>query len=118
MLLPIDEIKEATMPLHVSKFERRDNADRNELGLAALESCRANREIPGVISSLYYWVNPDEIAIITDAEPGAFGPGSGNAPVPRSVKAMFALSDLAKSTSYEAWADARAGTETYNVSQS
>ncbi|MFT5805358.1 MAG: hypothetical protein ACI9R8_002408 [Candidatus Paceibacteria bacterium] len=36
------------MPLHVSKYERRDNAPRNELGKAALEACRAAREVPGV----------------------------------------------------------------------
>ena len=106
------------MPLHVTKYERRDNADRNELGIVALEACRAAREQPGVTSSRYYWVNADEIAIVTDAEPGAWGPGSGNAPTPRSTKSMFALADLAKNTSTETWADARSGTETYDISQS
>ena len=106
------------MPLHVTKYARRDSAVRNELGIAALEACRATRENPGIISCLYYWINTDEIAIITDAEPGAWGPGSGNTPTTRSTKAMFALADLARSTSNETWADARAGTETYKVSQS
>ena len=106
------------MPLHVSKYERRDSANRNELGLAALELCRASRENPGVSSSLFYWINTDQIAIVTDAEPGAWGQGSGNTPQPRTTKAMFALSDLAKATSNETWADARAGSDTYKVSQS
>ena len=106
------------MPLHVNKYERRDNADRNELGLAALEACRAAKDNPGVTNSLFYWINPDEIAITTDAEPGAWGPGSGNALTSRNAKAMFALADLAKSTSSETWADARAGSETHKVSQS
>ena len=58
------------MPLHVSKLERLDGADRNDLALAALEACRAARTTPGVTSSRFYWVNPNEIAILTDAEPG------------------------------------------------
>ena len=106
------------MPLHIAKYERRDNADRNELGLAALEACRSARETAGVTDSRYYWANPDEIAIITDAEPGAWGQGSGNTPQPRATKALFALADLAKNTSTEIWADARSGTETYKVTQS
>ncbi len=106
------------MALHVSKYERRDGADRNELGIAALEACRSARETAGVIDSRYYWINPDEVAIITDAEPGAWGPGSANTPQPRATKALFALADLAKNTSLEVWADARAGSETYKVAQS
>jgi hypothetical protein len=106
------------MPLHVSKYERRDNAPRNELGKAALEACRAAREVPGVINSLYYWVNADEIAIMTNAEPGAWGPGSGHEPLVRGTKAMFGLADLARNTSYEAWADARSGTDTYDLGNS
>ncbi len=106
------------MPLHVTKYERRDSAERNDLGIAALESCRAARETPGVTSSRFYWVNTDEIAIITDAEPGAWGQGSGSTPLPRSVKALFTLANLAKNTSTETWADARAGSETYKISES
>ena len=106
------------MPLHVAKYERRDSADRNDLGLAALEACRGARETAGVISSRFYWINPDEIAIITDAEPGAWGQGSGNTPQPRAMKALFALADLAKNTSLEVWADARSGEETYKITQS
>ena len=106
------------MTLHVAKYERRDSADRNQLGVAALEACRAARENPGVLSSLYYWINTDEIAIITDAEPGAWGQGSGNTPTPRSLKALFALADLAKNTSSETWIDARGGSETYKASES
>ena len=106
------------MPLHVSKFERLDGADRNDLAQAALEACRAARATAGVTNSRFYWVNPNEIAILTDAEPGAWGPGSGNGPDPRNAKAIFVLSDLARQTVNETWVDARAGAETYNVSQS
>ena len=106
------------MPLHVSKYERRDNTDRNDLAQAALETCRSARETAGVNNSRFYWVNADEIAILVDAEPGAWGQGSGNEPQPRGMKALFALSALAKSTSSETWADARSGEQTYKVSQS
>ena len=106
------------MPLHVSKFERLDGADRNDLALAALEACRAARTTPGVTNSRFYWVNPNEIAILTDAEPGAWGPGSGNAPDTRNARALFALADLARQTVTESWVDARAGEETYKVSGS
>lgn len=106
------------MPLHVAKYERRDGTDRNDLALAALEACRSARETAGVANSRFFWVNPDEIAILTDAEPGAWGQGSGNAPQPRAMKALFDLADLARNTSLETWADARSGEETYKVSKS
>jgi hypothetical protein len=57
------------MPLHVAKYERRDNADRNELGIAALEACRSTKENAGVISSLYYWVNADEMPSLPTQNP-------------------------------------------------
>ncbi len=97
------------MPLHVSRFERFSGADRDQLGVAALEWCRSARESEGVNSSKYYWIDPNQIAIVTDAEPGAWGPGSNAQPNTRYVKAMFSLADLARNTSSETWADARAG---------
>lgn len=106
------------MPLHVAKYERRDSTDRNDLAQAALEACRSARESAGVTDSRFFWINPDEIAILTDAEPGAWGQGSGNTPQPRAMKAMFALADLARNTSVETWADARSGEETYKLSRS
>jgi hypothetical protein len=105
------------MPLHVAKYERRDHTDRTDLALAALEACRSARATAGVNSSRFYWVNPDEIAIVTDAEPGAWGQGSGNQPGSRAMKAMFELADLARNTSVETWADARSGEETFKISQ-
>jgi len=105
------------MPLYVSKFERLEGADRDSLALAALEACRAARTMPGVANSRYYWVNPNEIAILTDAEPGAWGPGSANTPDSRNAKALFALADLARQTVNETWVDARAGEENYKLSQ-
>lgn len=54
---------------------------------------------------------------MTDAEPGAWGAGSGNEPTSRNAKAIFALSDLARSTLNETWIDARVGEENYKLSQ-
>jgi hypothetical protein len=109
--------REKVMPLHVSKFERQAGADRNALGLAALEACRAARATAGVSDSRFYWVNPNEIAILTDAEPGSWGPGSGNGPDARNAKAGFALADLARQTVNETWVDARAGEENYKLTR-
>jgi hypothetical protein len=106
------------MPLHVNKYERLEGADRNALGLAALEACRAARSTPGVASSRFYWVNPNEIVILTDAEPGAWGPGSGNRPNARNAKALFGLFDLARQTVNETWVDARTGEENFKLTKS
>ncbi len=78
------------MPLHVGKFERFPSADRNELALAALEWCRAARASVGVKDSRFYWIDPNEIVVVTDAEPGAWGPGAGAEVSPQAAKAIFA----------------------------
>ena len=103
--------------LHVGKFERYSSADRNALAMAALEWCRAAREHDGVNDSRFYWIDPNEIAVVTDAEPGAWGPGSGSQLSERAAKAIFGLADLARSTSTETWADARSGAEMFNRAQ-
>jgi hypothetical protein len=103
------------MPLHVSKFERYSGADRDQLGDVALEWCRSARESEGVNSAKYYWVDPNQIAFVTDAEPGAWGPGADAQPNARFVKAMFSLADLARNTSTETWVDARAGSNVRQV---
>ena len=105
------------MPLHVGKFERFPSADRNELALAALEWCRAARASAGVKDSRFYWIDPNEIVVVTDAEPGAWGPGAGAEVSPQAAKAIFALADLARNTSTETWADARAGAEMFGRAQ-
>ena len=105
------------MPLHLSKHERRDGVDRDALGRAALTLCRANRATEGVRSSRFYWVNPDIVGFITDADPGAFGPASGNTPSADAAKAFFGFSDLARPISNETWGEAAAGEEVYRLSQ-
>lgn len=103
--------------LHVGKFERYPSADRTALALAALEWCRAAREHDGVNDSRFYWVDPNEIVVVTDAEPGSWGPGSGAELSARAAKAVFALADLARSTSTETWADARSGAAMFDNAQ-
>ncbi len=83
------------MPLHVGKFERFPSADRNDLALAALEWCRAARASEGVNDSRFYWIDPNEIVVVTDADPGAWGAGAGAEVSPQAAKALFALADLA-----------------------
>ena len=57
------------MPLHVTKHERFSGADRTELALAALEFCRAVNEVEGVDHSRFYWIDPNEIAILVEDQP-------------------------------------------------
>ncbi len=105
------------MPLHISKYEKFQTTSREDFAQAALEACRAAREQAGVINSRFYWANPNEIAILTDAEPGAWGPGSANDPSPRAARAMYAMADLAKGTMNETWVDARAGAANFEITK-
>jgi hypothetical protein len=105
------------MPLHVNKFERYESTDRNDLAMAALEVCRTSREAAGVNSARFFWVDPNEIAILTEADPGAWGPGSSAQPTHNAMAAFFALADLARNTFSETWADAKAGEDTYKLAQ-
>ena len=54
---------ELEMTLFVSKLQRRDAADRDALGRAIPNACRADKAIEGVRSTRFYWVNPDEVAL-------------------------------------------------------
>jgi hypothetical protein len=100
--------------LHVGRFERYSSTDRNAFALAALEWCRAAREHEGVNESRFYWIDPNVIAVVTDAEPGAWGNGSGAELSARGAKAIFDLADRARNTSSETWADARSGAEMFS----
>ncbi len=103
------------MPLHIGKWERRDSADRDAFARAALTSCRATKAQDGIRSSRFYWANADTVAIVTDAEPGAFGPGSARQPSSDEAKALFELSDLAHPVSFESLGEAKAGEDAYRA---
>ncbi len=105
------------MPLFVTKYERRDGTDRDALGRAALTLCRANRAIEGVRNSRFYWANTDTVAVLTDAEAGSYGQGSGTPPTADGAKAFFGMADLARQVSDETWGEAAAGEEVYRLSQ-
>jgi hypothetical protein len=105
------------MPLHVTKHERRDGADRNEFGKAALNICRVARSREGVRDARFYWAGWDTIGIVINADIGAWGPGSGGGgPVPEVAKATRAMSDLARMVSNETWGDAAVGEQAYLMS--
>ena len=106
------------MPLHVTKFERRDGVDRNEFGKGALNLCRVARSREGVRDARFYWANWDTVAVTVSAEPGAWGPGSGGgAPVPEVAKATAGMSDLGRMVYNETWGDAAMGEQAYLASK-
>lgn len=105
------------MPLHLVKWERREGAERDAFGNAALAVCRHARSIDGVRSARFYWANADTIGLVVDAEPGAWGPNSGNGPTPDAAKNMFHLSDLSRQVSSEFWVEAGQGEQTYRMSR-
>jgi hypothetical protein len=97
------------MPLQIAAFDRRDNADRADLGNAAFAFCKSVRASDGVNSSKFYWYGADTIVIITDAETSYFESPAH----PDVAKNGFALTDLARMTLNWRLADPRAGQETY-----
>jgi hypothetical protein len=98
--------------LVVTKWDRRDTASREELGLAALQLCRAQRARGHVTSSRFYWVTPDEVAIVDETEDraGYFSPAGEELGA-----ALFAMADLASLSFNEQWADAATGEAGYRA---
>lgn len=91
--------------------------DRDAFANAALTLCRNARASDGVRNSRFYWANIDTIAVLVEADPGAWGPGSGSQPTADGAKAFFAMSDLAHSRAQETWGEAGRGKETFRLSQ-
>lgn len=92
-------------------WERRDNADTIDFANAALAACRSIKARDDVISSRFYWYNPDTIVIWSEGEASAFE----MPPDPNGAKAVFALSDLSKNTMNWRLSDARFGEEIYRA---
>jgi hypothetical protein len=105
------------MPLHVTKWERRDGVDRDAFANGALAICRNARATDGVRNSRFYWATIDQIAVLVDADAGAWGPGSGTGPTPEGTKVFFGMSDVAHMRSQETWGDAGPGEEAYRMSK-
>jgi len=99
------------MPIQLGIWERRDNADRRELGNTALQLCRIIRKRDGITSSKFYWYTLDTVVILTEGETAALdAPGTAE-----SARALFDLGDLARVTKYWRLGEPRAGEETYRA---
>lgn len=94
------------MAILISRYERRDAADRDAMGRAALELCRACRAVEGYRSMRFYWTSADGIAFISDAESQEVFDRPGT---PDVLRAAFALSDLARNVGSERWTSAGEG---------
>ena len=101
--------------LHIAKYEMRSDADRNSFGLAALAVCKAAKSNDGVNDAKFFWVNPNLIGIIVDAEKGAWG--SDTDPTADVMRAFFDLADLSNQVSNEIWMSAGIGEERFKMTK-
>ena len=93
--------------LHISKWERQENASRDKLGTAALNLCKVAKSTDGVHSAKFYWPNPNMVAFVVEAETGSWGIGAE--PTGEAMKAFFDLGDAASCVMDETWVDASIG---------
>jgi hypothetical protein len=100
------------MAMQVTYWERRDQADRDAVGRAALVYCRAARGQEGVREARFYWLGPDTLVVAEDVE-------SLDVPstsvTPDQARALFALADLARRTGQERWQDPGRGEAFYRL---
>lgn len=102
------------MDIGFSRWERRDEADRNELALAALEYCRAMRAEEGVGEARFYWSGVDQLSVLAHV---ATADVLNRLASPRFARASFGLADLARQTESEVWLDAATGEAMYHAAQ-
>jgi hypothetical protein len=101
------------MAIQYQRWERRDGANRDALGKAALSYCRALRT--DTRSARFYWATPDTVTILVQApEVSDF---YGGAATPEGARATFTLSDLASMAATENWTDAGRGEQTFRAAQ-
>ena len=101
--------------IQVSKFEMHSGADRNAFGNAAYAVCKAAKASSGVSDAKYFWINPNLIALMIDADPAAWGPGSQQSA--EAMRALMRLSTRATRAAHEPWMGEGAGTETCTVAE-
>ena len=100
------------MALEVSWWERRDPADRDALGRAALDHGRTLRQTAGMCAARFDWLGPDTLVLFEDVE---------SLDVPSEAmgtdqaRTFFALADLARRTRYERWQDPGSGQAFYQL---
>ena len=100
------------MAMQVSWWERRDHADRDALGHAALAHCRALREVEGMRSARFYWLGPDTLVLVEDVESLDV---PSTALTADQAHTLFALADMARRTRQERWQDAGRGEAFYRL---
>ena len=81
------------MAIMLTKWERREGTDREALGNAALVFCREQRATPGVTDCRFFWTNPDEVAVLAEAESAQV---FDEPPKPEMNRAIFHLADVAR----------------------
>jgi hypothetical protein len=102
------------MAMQVSWWERRDAADRDALGRAALAHCRALRTREGMQGARFYWLGPDAVVLVEEVESLDI-PSEGMAP--DQAQTFFALADLARQTRDERWQDPGSGEAFYRLAR-
>ncbi len=98
------------MAVAFSRWDRRDDAERGAMAIAALAYCRTAKAAG--IRARFYWTGADSIAIIAEADSaGAFDAP----PTAELAKAVFVLGDLARETAQERWISPRTGADAYQA---
>jgi len=100
------------MAIMLTKWERRESTDREALGNAAFVLCREQRARPGVTGCRFFWTNPDEVAVLAEAESAQV---FDEPPNPEMNRALFGLADIARQTVTERWIDPRDGMAAYRA---
>jgi len=100
------------MALQVSWWERRDAADRDALGSAALAHCRALRATEGMRSARFYWLGPDTLVLVEEVESLDI---PAEAVQTDQARTLFVLADLARRTHAERWQDPGQGEAFYRL---
>lgn len=101
------------MQMSYSRWERRDAATREDLGRAAINYCRAQRQYNTKITGArYFWVDAgNTLAVLVEGQPG-FADFNAE-PAAALNDAQFKMNDVARQISSELWTDARLGLEAY-----
>ena len=102
------------MPIQLRIWERRDGADRREIGNTALAMCRIIRRGDGITSSKFYWYGPDRVVMLTEGEAAALDT-LGPASLEDYDRAVFELADMARIIMDWRLVDPRAGEESYRL---
>jgi hypothetical protein len=100
------------MAVMLTKWERREDADRDAFGNAAFVLCREQRARPGVTGCRFFWTSPDEVAVLAEAESAQV---FDEPPQPELTRALFGLADIARQTTTERWIDPRDGIAAYRA---